>query len=163
MAAGFRRLQTPGGRRSKRKERGRLEKLRASLKLRLFVLDLRAAGNAAQQQQRAQSCCWRLLLPAHSISPWENTLWNLWLHLEIMLSIHLHSQISLLCQEAAKQCPLVSGLHEAKQTRGFEVSNFCLGAAAVSAGFNAINHQKNTHPSLRTHSSKQANSPLGKV
>lgn len=52
-----------------------------------------------------------------------------------MLSIHLHIKTDLLCQEAAKQCPLVSGLHQAKQTRGFEVSNFYLRAAAVSAGF----------------------------
>lgn len=53
-----------------------------------------------------------------------------------MLSNHLHSQTDLLCQEAAKQCPLLSGLHEEKQIRGFEVSNFYLRAATVSAGFN---------------------------
>lgn len=65
----MRRLQTPGGSRSKRRERERLEKLRGKPTFQLSVLGLAAAGSTTLQSKGTQCCRQSLPQLAHTHNP----------------------------------------------------------------------------------------------
>lgn len=93
----------------------RLEKLEGSLKCQTFVLDLTAAGSTTQQQQRSTVLLCKAAAGNSILRVKKLTVKPLAVTADD--ANHFHSETDHLRQEAANQCPQVSGLSEVKQTR----------------------------------------------